>query len=58
MPIEIRELKIKAVISPLEKNIAQDSNSISPAQFEQMKSEIIKECLSQVKEYLKEQKER
>lgn len=58
MPIEIKELKIKAVVAPQEKVLSNTQAGITPDQLERMKEEIIKECMSKVKAYLKEQNER
>ena len=55
MPIEIKELLIKAVVAP---EAAPSNNHLGEAQLEKLKKEIVNECLQEVKQLLKEQKER
>ena len=58
MPIEIKELKIKAVINTQPAAAQKVIQEMTPAQTEKWKKEIIREALHAVKEYLKEQTER
>lgn len=57
MPIEIKELHIKAIVT--EKN---ESKTLSKKEIEavvmKMKKEIIKECMEEVKEFLENKTER
>jgi hypothetical protein len=59
MPVEIKELIIKAVINT-QPPVTQGANqqSIPQVQLEKLKKEVIGEALNKVKEYLKEQSER
>lgn len=60
MPIEIKELIIKAIISPNplggKKNPSE--KAIGEKEIIKLKKEIKDECLKQMKEFLKDQKER
>jgi hypothetical protein len=58
MPVEIKELKIKAVIVPPDQAKRDASGAITPLQLENMKREIKRECLDAVKQFINEQKER
>ncbi len=60
MPIEIRELIIKAYISPNTQNGKKSplEKALSKMELTKLKEEIKEECLKQMKEYLKDQKER
>jgi len=55
MPIEIKELQIKAIVSP-------DTNDktavLNKTALEKIKKEILRECLEAVKDLLREQQER
>jgi hypothetical protein len=55
MPIEIKELQIKAIVSPdlMEKNAVLNKTAL-----DRIKKEILRECLDAVKDLLKEQQER
>ena len=55
MPIEFRELKIKAIVEPSDQNQGLTLNS---SELEKFRKEILKESLKQMKMFLKEQKER
>lgn len=60
MPIEIKELIIKAIVSP---NASSEKRSVSERaltvrELIKLKNEIKDECLQQLKEYLKDLKER
>jgi hypothetical protein len=60
MPIEIKELIIKAIISP---NVSSEKRNLSEKaitvkELIKLKNEIKEECLKQMKEFLKDQKER
>lgn len=57
MPIEIKELKIKAVISS-EKNSEQTTEKLSVYDLEKLKREIKRECLEELKQFINDQKER
>ena len=56
MPIEIRELIIKANIS--EQPAAAQSTSVSTQQLEDIKAQIKKECIEELKQFIKDQNER
>ena len=58
MPIEIKELKIKAVINTQPAMQQKATQEMTAVQAEKWKKEIIREALQAVKEYLKEQTER
>ena len=60
MPIEIRELIIKAYISPNTQNGEKNplEKAYSKKELIKLKEELKEECLKQMKEYLKDQKER
>ena len=58
MPVEIKELKIKAVIVPPDQVKRDSSGAITPLQLENMKREIKRECLDAVKQFINDQKER
>lgn len=58
MPVEIKELKIKAVIIPLDQAKKNSTGMITPAQIENIKREIKRECIEAVKQFLIDQKER
>lgn len=55
MPIEIKELRIKAVVA--DASPGQTSSMDRPS-IEKLKREIIKECMKEVKGLINEQKER
>jgi hypothetical protein len=55
MPIEFKELIIKAIVEPSER----DSGFVLKSEeLEKFRKEILKESMRQVKNFLKEQKER
>ena len=58
MPIEIKELKIKVVVQ--DEHVAQtyDGKKIDTLKLQELKSDIIKECLQKVLEKIKEKSER
>ena len=58
MPVEIKELKIKAVIVPPDQAQKKTASTITAAQIESIKREIKRECLDAVKQFINEQKER
>ena len=58
MPIEIKELKIKAVVNNQHPLHTEPAKELSAMQLEKWKKEIISEALQKVKEFLKEQTER
>ena len=58
MPVEIKELKIKAVINTQPAMQQKATQEMTVVQAEKWKKEIIREALQAVKEYLKEQTER
>jgi len=58
MPIEIKELIIKAVIHQQNCLTEPQKSSLSPAQLKKLKKEITIDVVNKVKEYLKEQTER
>lgn len=55
MPIEVKELHIKAVVAP-EAPVRNDREIA--AAFDKMKKDILQECLREMKAILDEQKER
>jgi hypothetical protein len=55
MPIEIKELYIKAVVAP---QPSDRKDTLDKAVLERLKREVIRECLQEIKSYLKEQKNR
>ena len=55
MPIEVKELHIKAVVAPAAP--AQDERATA-AMLEKMKKDILKECLQEIRNIMNEQKER
>jgi hypothetical protein len=59
MPVEIKELKIKAVVIPSDaKAISSEKEKISYAELERIKREIKRECMQELKQFIKDQKER
>ena len=57
MPIEIKELKIKAIISPpRQDNVGKDK--LSSVDIERLKREIKRECIEELKQFINDQKER
>ena len=55
MPIEIKELYIKAVVSNTPKTV---SGVINPSDISKMKKEVVKECVQEVLKKIKEKNER
>jgi hypothetical protein len=55
MPIEIKELHIKAVVAP---EPAANNAQVTAAMLEKLKKEIVRECMQELKTVLNEQKER
>jgi hypothetical protein len=55
MAIEIKELQIKAVVEP---DPAGRQPAFTQAALDRLKKEILRECLQEVKTFLKEQQER
>lgn len=58
MPIEIKELIIKAVIHQQTHRTEPQQNSLSQSQLKKIKKEITTDVVNKLKEYLKEQTER
>lgn len=58
MPVEIKELKIKAVIVPPDQVQKRAADTITATQLESIKREIKRECLEAVKQFINDQKER
>ena len=56
MPVEIKELNIRASIS--NQPAATGNPGISAQQLENMKQEIKRECMEELKQFIKDQKER
>ena len=57
MPIEIKELRIKAVVNTPALS-ATHQTTFTQAELDKWKKEVVMEAIDKVKEYLKEQKER
>lgn len=57
MPVEIKELYIKASVVDT-KHVANSSASLSQADLEKMKKEVIKTCVQEVIQLLDDKKER
>ena len=57
MPIEIKELHIKAVITP-PKEEARPGGTLSPADLQKLKKELVAECMEKVFRKLEEKQER
>ncbi len=55
MPIEIKELHIKAVVAP---QPSDKKETLDKTALEKFKREIIRECLQEVKNFINEQKNR
>ena len=55
MPVEIKELHIKAVVS---KAVKEEAPRLKQADIAGLKKEIIKECVREVMQQLKEKTER
>lgn len=55
MPIEIKELLIKAVVSDTTR---QQTSQVSPADISKVNKDIVKECVQEVLQKLKEKTER
>jgi len=58
MPVEIRELEIRASVAPEQSANSSGGSEVTSQQFEQMKNEIVAECMAKIKEMIKEQNER
>lgn len=58
MPIEIKELKIKAVVSSAEKKYEREKEKLSAYDLEKLKRELKRECIEEIKQFIKEQNER
>jgi hypothetical protein len=58
MPVEIKELKIKAVIISPDQMQKKSPDTITAAQIESLKREIKRECIQAVKQFMNDQKER
>lgn len=58
MPIEIKELKIKVIVQ--DENVEGNNSGkiLDTMKLQELKSEIVKECLQKVLEKLKEKSER
>jgi len=57
MPIEIKELHIKAVIAPV-KEEKDKTSSVSLSELQKLKKEIIRECMEKVFAKMQERMER
>lgn len=58
MPVEIKELKIKAIISPQKDEQSSAKEKFSVADFERLKREIKRECMEELKQFINDKKER
>ena len=56
MPVEIRELNIRANVS--EQSAITQSPSVSVQQLQNLKEQIKKECIEELKQFIKDQNER
>lgn len=56
MPIEIKELHIKAVVSPPKEEASK--KAIPPADLREIKKEIVEECIEKIFRKLREKTER
>lgn len=56
MPVEIKELHIKAVVSPPKEEVSK--KPIPPADLQKIKKEIVEECLEKIFRKLREKTER
>jgi len=54
MPVVFKELKVKAVVEPGNRQ----NGTLSSKDIERIRKAVVRECLEQLKTYLKEQKER
>lgn len=58
MAIEIKELRIKVTIAASDNDSFSLEQQMSSVKLQEMKSDIVKECLSKVLEKIKEKAER
>lgn len=58
MPIEIKELKIKVIVQDENVECNNSGKILDTMKLQELKSEIVKECLQKVLEKLKEKSER
>lgn len=58
MAIEIKELRIKVTIAASDTDTFSSEEKMSTAKLQEMKSDIVKECISKVMEKIKEKAER
>ena len=58
MAIEIKELKIKAIVSSAEKKSESEREKISVHELEKLKRDLKRECIDELKQFINDQKER
>jgi hypothetical protein len=58
MPVEIKELIIKATVSPTNEEHALGKEKICAADIDRLKREIKRECMDELKQFIKDQNER
>lgn len=58
MPIEIKELRIKVIVQDENVEEQNSGKKLDTMKLQELKSEIVKECLQKVLEKIKEKSER